>query len=59
MKKTERDLKGKGALDRAVAARHRKTWSGVVGLLTAQPITRLERRSRTTARYSQPSRVSI
>jgi integrase len=30
MKKTERDLKGKGALDRAVAARHRKTWSGVI-----------------------------
>ncbi len=31
MKKTERDLKGKGALDRAVAARHRKTWADVIG----------------------------
>lgn len=30
MKKTERDLKGRGALDRAVAARHCKTWSDVI-----------------------------
>lgn len=30
IRKTERDLKGKGALDRAVAARHRKTWADVI-----------------------------
>ena len=30
MKKTERDLKGKGALDRAVAARQRKNWADVI-----------------------------
>ncbi|WP_322866052.1 tyrosine-type recombinase/integrase [Aquicoccus sp. G2-2] len=30
IRKTERELKGKGALDRAVAARHRKTWADVI-----------------------------
>jgi len=30
VRRTERDLKGKGALDQAVAARHRKTWSDVI-----------------------------
>ncbi len=30
MKKTERDLKGRGALGHAIAARHRKTWADVI-----------------------------
>ncbi|RAK06966.1 hypothetical protein ATI53_11131 [Salipiger aestuarii] len=30
VRQTERDLKGKGALDQAVAARHRKTWADVI-----------------------------